>query len=44
MKRKTHLAITVIIFCIWMPCLRAQVLPQDSIALVAFYNNTGGTD
>jgi hypothetical protein len=25
-----------------MPCLRAQVLPQDSLALVAFYNSTGG--
>jgi len=27
-----------------MPCLRAQVLPQDSLALVAFYNSTGGSN
>jgi len=42
MKRKLILAITILITCIWLPCLHAQVLPQDSLALVAFYNSTGG--
>ena len=42
MKQKPIFIISILITCLWLHSLHAQVLSQDSLALVTFYNSTGG--
>jgi hypothetical protein len=42
MKLKLNTFLTIMVLSCWLPYSYAQVLEQDSLALVAFYNSTGG--